>query len=368
MTAPLIQIKSVMIDGKKAAYYGEPVIVPAGTKRITIAYTGLSFISPKLISYHNYLEGFDTNIPEWDSARQVSYTNLRPGKYIFRVTAENSDGIPSEKPAELQLTQKAYLYQLPLFWFFSGILVLSIVIALIQYRLYHMRQYQQRLETEVKIKTHDLAVEKEKSERLLLNILPEPIAEELKADGNRIIAKHFTDVSVLFADLVGFTRITTDWTAEEIVRALNKLFTKFDLRAQREGIEKIKTIGDAYMAVCGLPNKDAEHAVRLVQFARGIFDDITAFNEESSIKFSMRVGINSGDVVAGVIGKTKFIYDVWGNTVNVACRMQQLGEPGKIHVTEATRKLTESVLSYGEPVESEVKGKGRMKTYLATII
>jgi ligand-binding sensor domain-containing protein/class 3 adenylate cyclase len=368
MTAPLVQIKSVTLDGKKTVCYGDPVIVPAGTKRITIDYTGLSFISPELISYHGYLDGFDSEIPEWNSSRQVSYTNLKPGDYTFHVTAENNDGIVSKKPAELQLTQKAYFYQLPLFWFFSGILIFSIVIAFIQYRLYRMRQYQLRLETEVRIKTHDLAVEKEKSERLLLNILPEPIAEELKADGNRIIAKHFTDVSVLFADIVEFTRITTDWTAEEIVRALNRLFTKFDLRAQREGIEKIKTIGDAYMAVCGLPNTDTGHAVRLARFALGLFDDINAFNEESNIKFSMRIGINSGDVVAGVIGKTKFIYDVWGNTVNVACRMQQLGRPGTIHVTDVTRRLTESVLYYGEPVELDVKGKGRMKTFFASAV
>ena len=142
------------------------------------------------------------------------------------------------------------------------------------------------------------------------------------------------------------------------------MFTLFDERAQKEGIEKIKTIGDAYMAAAGLTLESQNNgAEKMIRFAQGLLKDVYAFNESSPIKLQIRLGINSGALVAGVIGKTKFIYDIWGDTVNVASRMESTGLPMRIHVTEATKVQTASAFQYSENTEIDVKGKGMMKTY-----
>ena len=206
--------------------------------------------------------------------------------------------------------------------------------------------------------------EKEKSEKLLLNILPSEVAKILTENPGKTIAKKFPNITVLFTDIVGFTKMSDGMSAEEVVSMLNSMVSKFDERALREGIEKIKTIGDAYMAATGFGDDEGpEGAIRMVRFAQGIMQDVCEFNSRSPIKVQIRLGINSGNLVAGVIGKSKFIYDIWGDTVNVASRMESTGEPMKIHVTENTYSQTKEHFPYSEGIDVEVKGKGLMKTY-----
>ena len=153
-------------------------------------------------------------------------------------------------------------------------------------------------------------------------------------------------------------------SAEEVVTMLNKMFSMFDERAKREGIEKIKTIGDAYMAASGLTKESVNNgAYKMIHFAQGLLEDVENFNKNSNVKLLIRLGINSGSLVAGVIGKTKFIYDIWGDTVNVASRMESTGIPMKIHVTENTKVQTANLFQYSENTEIDIKGKGIMKTY-----
>ena len=198
-----------------------------------------------------------------------------------------------------------------------------------------------------------------------MNILPEEIAKRLAMDKNAKIADKIDNASVLFADIVGFTKITSTLDADTIVGALNSLYSRIDERAKRDGIEKIKTIGDAYMAASGLfGNESAEkNALSLINFAQGMLQDIEDFNSTSSVKLFMRIGINSGSLIAGVIGKTKFVYDIWGDTVNVASRMESSGQTSRIHVSENTMLLTKDAINYSDPVDIEIKGKGIMKTY-----
>ena len=193
----------------------------------------------------------------------------------------------------------------------------------------------QMLETKVKERTHELHLESQKSERLMLNILPQSIATRLKA-GDESISDSYQNATILFSDLVGFTKMSSGKTAEELVFFLNDLFKRFDTRATSLGLEKIKTIGDAYMVAGGLPTNDDEHAIRVTKMALGMYEDLEAFNKEHGMELDMRIGINSGPVVAGVIGHSKFSYDLWGNTVNTASRMESTCLPGKVQVSPST--------------------------------
>jgi len=208
-----------------------------------------------------------------------------------------------------------------------------------------------------------LEAEQEKSERLLLNILPEPVARQLKQD-QRTIAEHFPEVTVLFADIVGFTELSAGVPPEEMVRLLNQVFSKFDLLAEQHGLEKIKTIGDSYMVVGGLPIEREDHLEAIANMALDMQRAIAQFRTPNNTPLNMRIGINTGPVVAGVIGVKKFIYDLWGDTVNTASRMESQGLPGMIQVTEAVYVRLCDRYEFKERGTIYVKGKGQMPTYL----
>ncbi|MCP3021908.1 adenylate/guanylate cyclase domain-containing protein [Cupriavidus basilensis] len=215
-----------------------------------------------------------------------------------------------------------------------------------------------------------LMVEQELSERLLLNLLPYPIAERLKARPEivansvpEIIADSFPEVTVLFADIVAFTRFSAAMSAECLVSVLNEIFTEFDTIADQRGLEKIKTIGDAYMAAAGLPQPVSDHAVRTADMALDMMDALTLFNRRTGYSLQMRVGINSGSVVAGVIGKRKFIYDLWGDTVNTASRMESHSLAGRVQVTDATRRLLGGAFLFEDRGIIVAKGIGAVHTW-----
>jgi adenylate cyclase len=202
------------------------------------------------------------------------------------------------------------------------------------------------------------------SEGLLLNILPRKIAEKLKRFSG-IIAERHPEATILFADIADFTKLTTLNEPEKIIRLLNKLFSDFDTIAEKLGLEKIKTIGDAYMAASGLPEPRKDHALVVAEFALGIRNTVAAFNAKAGKNIiRMRIGINSGSVIAGVIGKKKFTYDLWGESVNIAARMESLCPENRIHVSEETARLLDEKYILTLRGEMEVKGfKGRIKTF-----
>jgi adenylate cyclase len=207
-----------------------------------------------------------------------------------------------------------------------------------------------------------LEIEQMKTEKLMLNILPRPIADRLKR-GEKNISGSYPDVSVIFSDLVGFTKMCTEISSAELVKLLNNLFTRFDKRAESIGLEKIKTIGDAYMAVGGLPIPRPDHAVLCAEMALGMFDDLQAFNLENGAALDMRIGINSGPVVAGVIGFTKFSYDLWGSAVNIASRMESTAPTGRIQISSSTYDALGGEFSTSGAGAVECKGLGTVQTY-----
>lgn len=205
--------------------------------------------------------------------------------------------------------------------------------------------------------------EQERSERLLLNILPAPIAERLKT-GHQTIADGFAEVTILFADIVGFTQLSAKISPERLVEVLNSLFSRFDRLVDRYGVEKIKTIGDAYMVCAGLPMPKADHAEAIADIALGMRRAVEEHNREFGTSLKIRIGIHSGPVVAGVIGLKKFIYDLWGDTVNLASRMESHGLPDCIQVTAATWERLRNQYVFEQRGMVEVKGIGQVATYL----
>ena len=216
--------------------------------------------------------------------------------------------------------------------------------------------------TERKSAQEALKVQQDQTEKLLLNILPKPIAERLKLEQSTI-ADSFEQVSVLFADIVGFTELSARMSPTELVKRLNVIFSHFDQLAEMYGVEKIKTIGDAYMVVGGLPTPRDDHASAIAQMALGMQAQIAKLSAETGEKLAIRVGINSGPVVAGVIGVSKFTYDLWGDTVNVAARMEVTGVGGCIQVTDVTYELLKDKYVFEKRGVIPVKGKGDMITY-----
>lgn len=200
------------------------------------------------------------------------------------------------------------------------------------------------------------------SEMLLLNVLPSPIADRLKL-GEEPIADEIPQASVLFADIVGFTHATSQYGASKMVQMLNLLFDEFDTLSDKYGVEKVKTIGDNYMAVSGIPIQVPDHAEKLADFALAVLEKIEEFNEVNQSDFNVRIGMTYGAVVAGVIGHKKFIYDVWGDVVNTASRMESTGESGKIQITDKMAMMLSDLFDVIEREEIEVKGIGKIKTY-----
>jgi adenylate cyclase len=210
-----------------------------------------------------------------------------------------------------------------------------------------------------------LQLEKEKSEHLLLNILPRPIAERLKG-GERTIADSHAQVTVLFADLVGFTQLSSKTAPQELVNLLNEVFSHFDRLAERHGLEKIKTIGDNYMLVGGLPMPRDDHAVAVAEMALDMIEDVARINDMKRRQISIRIGINTGPVVAGVIGKKKFTYDLCGDTVNLASRMESAGAPNCIHVSPSAHAALVGKYELTERGLISCKGVGEITTYFLT--
>jgi guanylate cyclase len=233
------------------------------------------------------------------------------------------------------------------FFFLMNVLAVSIVVFIVMNYFVGQRD---RIQGE-------LEQEQERSEELLLNILPEEVAADLKKDG-RTEAKYYESASVLFADMVGFTALADRSSPGDLVATLNEIFSEFDAISTRHGIEKIRTIGDAFMAAAGVPVERADHADAI---ARAALDMKGFVDRYDGVEF--RIGISSGPLVAGVVGTSKFQFDVWGNTVNMASRMESSGEPGRIQISATTHRLLDSEFECEPRGVVEVKGKGPMNTW-----
>jgi class 3 adenylate cyclase len=258
--------------------------------------------------------------------------------------------------SELYSTNDAILLSF-IIWVTEGVVV--VVALIIEYSMRTIFQKNRIIEENRK----KLLLEKEISERLLLNILPIPIARRLR-NNEENIADNFECVTVLFADIVGFTDLSNKVAPQELVKILNNVFSKFDDLVDKYGLEKIKTIGDAYMVAAGIPENREDHAEAIAEFAIDMVSEVSTSTSQSEYPLKIRVGINSGPVIAGVIGKKKFIYDLWGDSVNLAARMESQGMAGEIQVTRANYELIKDKYVFESRGMIDIKGKGQVETFL----
>lgn len=226
----------------------------------------------------------------------------------------------------------------------------------------NLKQYNEQLEQIVAERTHEIQIEKEKSDKLLLNILPPKVAEDLKEHGASE-PQAFENVSVFFSDVVGFTTLSSGLEAKYLIKELSDIFTNFDRIIDLYHCQRIKTIGDAYLCVSGMPEPDAQHAHNLVNAALDILGYLEHRNRSSTIQWNIRVGIHSGPVVAGIVGTKKYLYDVFGDTINTASRMESNSEPKRINISDSTMNLVKDDYHLTARGDFEVKGKGVMHMY-----
>jgi len=319
-------------------------------------------ISKTYINQGNYNKGYEYQtkfLVQKDSLFNLETNDKMRGlQFDFDLEKKEDEIGLLEKEAEIQeLTEKR---QKNVLWVTGIFLFLVVLLAISLFRRYKFTQ-----KTNLIIET-----EKNRSERLLLNILPEETALELKEFG-KVKAKRFETVTIMFTDFVGFTAYAKNLEPEELVSSVDYYFSKFDEIMEKYGVEKIKTIGDAYMCAAGLPYPKEHDVFRAVQAAF----EITEFIEESKktrmdheTKFDVRIGMNTGPIVAGVVGTKKFAYDIWGDSVNVASRMETMSSAGKINISESTYDLVKDVYECEYRGEIDVKNKGMMKMYFVNSV
>lgn len=367
-------------------------------------FSALSFVQSDKNRFKYMLENFDAKWIQAGARHEVRYTNLGGGEYVFRVKASNNDGVWNTEGRSLRIIVVPPFWERWWFRFVAFCLGLLLVVGGYRARMGLLEHRAQSLEAEVNKRTQELRdsydslqaaneeiqrqvelldeqsreteianatlqeknleieLERKRTDELLLNVLPPIIAERLKA-GETPIAEHFDNVSVLFADIVGFTEIASSRSATEVVDMLNTIFSAFDIFSERYKLEKIKTIGDAYMIVGGVPCPHETHAAAVADMALEMLQTLEILRYTMKVDVRVRIGMNSGSVVAGIIGQKKFSYDLWGDTVNMASRMESHGESDKIHCTEVVYHLLKDEFEFEERGEIDIKGKGIMRTY-----
>ncbi len=318
--------------------------------------------------YQYYLEGFDESWSQWKDSNFKEYTNLPSGSYAF-YSRYRGPGMNTGETVPLKVKV------LPL-WYFSrlAIVLYLFFIALIIWALYEQlnlrfarRQYM--LEQIINTRTEDLIIEKEKTEALLANMLPKNTADELMTKGKATKMK-YNFATVLFSDIQGFTKIAEEMNPEVLIDELDKFFFYFDSVVEKYGIEKIKTIGDAYMCAGGIPEKNRTNPVEVILAAlemRVYMDKLKESSELEGMKYwDIRIGIHTGTVIAGVVGHKKLTYDIWGDTVNTASRMESSGEAGKINISGTTYEFVKEFFICEYRGKMPVKYKGEIEMYFVS--
>ena len=368
--------RRVQVPGQPEAVYGgdgnvSSIRLPFSSNALRFEFAAPYYEQPDAVEYQVQLEGSDRNWTPWSHETHVDRTNLSEGSYRFRVRARSPHGTVAEQSSftfgvfpPWYRSWWAYLIYLAL----GGVGVYGIV----QWRTRQLKEDKHKLEliveertVEIREQRDEIQIQEHKSRELLLNILPVKVADELKATGS-VQPVGFDDVTVCFTDFVGFTLSSEKLAPGKLVNSLNKYFTAFDEIIARYGLEKLKTIGDSYMFVSGLPVQRKSHAVDAVLAALEMVQVVKTLAEDpDGTKWGIRVGLHSGPVVAGVVGIRKFAFDIWGNTVNFAARMESSGVPGNVNMSERTCSLLHGLIDTEFRGDVKIKEGRSLPMYLA---
>lgn len=332
-------------------------------RSITFDFGSICLSNADGIKYLFQLVGAD---PDWrpvvKNLTSVTYSLLPHGSYTFRVKASNNDGVWNSNPVSFNFIIKPPFWKT--IWFYLLLIALlgASIFTYVKLRIRNLVNDKKKLESKVKARTAEVVMEKEKSEALLLNTLPAKVVEELKKKG-KTEPESFEDVTVMFSDLCNFTTITSKLDPKETIDELNEMFTAFDDIMLKHNCERIKTLGDGYMAVCGLPEKDENHALNIARAAIEVVEYLKQRAETSKIQWLIRIGINSGTVTGGIVGVRKYLYDIFGDTVNIASRMESNSDPMKINCSETTYSILKNKFRFTSRGTALIKGKGEMNMY-----
>ena len=319
------------------------------------------FATESKMLFRYILEGYDEEWSEWKTSNIKEYTNLPVGNYSFKVESKDIYGNVS------MVSSYDFIIDSPIYrkwwaYLIYIILLVTFFIAIIRWRSYLYEKEKNKLDKIIAEKTEDLVMQKERAEQLVANILPKQTVEELKSMG-RSSRKKYKMVTVLFSDIQGFTKIADRMNPDELLDELDKYFLNFDSIVESLGIEKIKTIGDAYMCAGGIPQKNRTNPVDVVYAALTVQKYMKDLKDKQQDVWDIRIGIHTGAVIAGVVGSKKYTYDIWGDTVNVASRMESLGQPQEVNISEVTYDLVKEYFDCEYRGKVPVKYKGEMKMY-----
>ncbi|HAP70448.1 MAG TPA: hypothetical protein DCR04_12125, partial [Flavobacteriales bacterium] len=340
--------------------------LPYAENNLTIGYNGIDLRSPSHVKYQWKLEGFSDEWSLIENKNNHSFTNLRPGDYTFNVQSVNTDGIWNKTPATFTFKIEPPIWMTWWFIVICSLLLIAFVFSIIKIREKRLIAEKQKLQEMVDDRTKELRHEKERSDDLLLNILPHETAEELKKNGYASV-QQYDMVSVLFTDFVGFTTITEGISHQELVRSLDEHFRLFDGVMDKYRIEKIKTIGDAYMAAGGIPTRTITNPMAVVAAGLEMIHLLLELNRKKELKgekaWKLRLGIHTGSVISGVVGKNKFAFDIWGDAVNTAARMESSGDVMKVNISGSTYSLVKDYFECTPRGKIKAKNKGEIEMY-----
>lgn len=349
-------------------YFGLPqeLKLPYAHNHITFEYNAIDLREPANVRYQWKLDGYNE---EWSSVEALSshsFNNLPPKQYTFHVRSINGQGVWNAKPTSFQFQVIAPFWMR---WWFIAICFVAVALIIrmfIKVRERRLIAEQEKLQQKVDERTKELRHEKERSDELLLNILPIETAEELKKNGYASV-QQYDMVSVLFTDFVGFTNITEGISHQQLVNSLDQHFRLFDEVMDKYHIEKIKTIGDAYMAAGGIPTRTITNPMSVVAAGLEMIHLLKNLNKQKELKgetaWNLRLGIHTGSVISGVVGKNKFAFDIWGDAVNTAARMESSGEVMKVNISGSTYKLVEPYFECTPRGKIKAKNKGEIEMY-----
>lgn len=340
----------------------EPLKIKYKNNNITFKFISPYFTSEnKPILYQYYLQGFDSKWSNWSLTNVKEYTNLPEGDYIFYVRSKNIFGTISPT-LRVPITIKPPLYRTIYAYICYILFVMFLILTIIQWRTYVNAKEKREIENELNNRTKELAEQKEKVEMLIRNILPEDTIHELSEKG-KITNKKYKMVSILFSDVKGFTELASRFNPDELFNELNIIFNAFDKICEQHYIEKIKTIGDAYMCAGGIPMKNRTNPIDIVLAALKMQEFVISNRDKFKFQWQIRIGIHTGEVIAGVIGTKKFTYDIWGDAVNIASRMESTSEANEINISQATYEKVSEFFICEHRGKLPVKYKGQLDMY-----